>query len=422
MIRAFLFHCVSGCAAFLLNSPNAVAGPASCDSAHEIVQAVVARAPLLQVERARLEAAEATAKSLQSGRHPQISLFARTGVGDGSLQSAQTDNEIGLQMRYRLYDFGKSRNEFAAASAVAESIKFESQSSEVSAKQRALRAINELTRISEIATIVDRRIEALESRVELTDLEIEIGATTTLKVSRLRSELALAKLNRVDLMGQFEVATSQLAQLTGEEVQACLESDHLLAYLRPSVPDSLDALIAGASATGAMKSARRRLAAARTRSELTGKGRLPSIELSGFLSQSYNDVLNEYEQRERVGIQMSMPLIDGGTLRQQAARGRAEIKAAGAELKSIKLEQEVELATAWHRHLALSASMVFLQDALGSASDYSLATEQAFNLGASTIDELLEAEQRADDLRILYANSAREQRAIIIELLAFTPN
>ena len=88
----------------------ATAQPASsCLALTDAMGLAAARAPEVAGAQARLAQAEAEARAARSLRRPQVSTFGRSSVGDTGLTTSQIENQVGVQVSQRLYDFGDAR-------------------------------------------------------------------------------------------------------------------------------------------------------------------------------------------------------------------------------------------------------------------------------------------------------------------------
>ncbi len=95
---------------------HAAAQPDSCLSFETALLLAAERAPEVAGAAARQDEAAADYREAESLRLPQVSTFGRTASGDSGLTGSQIENQVGVRLSQRLYDFGDSHYAMAAAS------------------------------------------------------------------------------------------------------------------------------------------------------------------------------------------------------------------------------------------------------------------------------------------------------------------
>jgi len=109
---------------------------------------------LAQAERVAADADLAEARSLY---RPQVSTFARTGVGDVGLVDSALQNQIGLRASQRVYDFGDARFAREAAQFSQTATRYaEEEAKTEAALQTGIAALNALEAQERIAISQER--------------------------------------------------------------------------------------------------------------------------------------------------------------------------------------------------------------------------------------------------------------------------
>ena len=95
----------------ILATTLGVAGASAqvCDPLIDSMRIASETAPEVSVAQARVQRAEADLAEARSLRRPQLSTFGRSGVGDTGLTTNQNDNQVGLRLSQRVFDFGDAR-------------------------------------------------------------------------------------------------------------------------------------------------------------------------------------------------------------------------------------------------------------------------------------------------------------------------
>ena len=281
---------------------------------------------------------------------PNLTAFGRTGAGEASVVDNSISNQIGLQFSQRVLDFGDAKYARRSARANFEASQFETRSTRLNAAAEAGGAYLEILRISEmIERTRDRRSYFVE-QLDSLDRLLDTGAATRVERATVAAQVADADVFVLDLRLRKESAEVELEIATGRNQLPCSGAVNF------GEPVGFDVSVA-LSINPEIRTLRRRadaLAADLRRQELA---RLPVLSLVATGSYASIGGFSQFEYRDRVGIDVSVPLYTGNGLR--AARLRAEAREQIARSEVLRVERLLreELETAQRRVVILQEQL-----------------------------------------------------------------
>lgn len=259
-------------------------------------------------------------------------------------------------------------------------------------------------------------LDALEKALQDTGNRHQAGlvAVTDLQEARARFDLSKAALLRTQT--SLASARDALHEITrnGNALMPRLVED---AELPPMVPDSADAWVALAKEHSfPIRRSRQNLAAADA--QLKAARAAYSIRLDAVAQYGYDDTTDFHDgQRRRdalVGLEVNVPLYQGGVLRAQKREAHFRLDAANAEVDRLNMETERRIRQLFGEVIADSEQIIALRQALHSAVSARQATENGYKAGARTILDVLDAEARVADAR---RNMTQARFGILLSLL-----
>lgn len=352
------------------------------------------RAPEVDAAEAQRDRAEADWREARSLRRPQISTFGRTSSGDSGLTSNRLENQVGVQVSQRLFDFGDARLAETAAGETVEQRDFEVHAQRLDTAYTLADAY--LTRLETLAMIEvlgERRAYFNRQREAVTDLLAGGGATRADR-AQIEAQLAGAEADAMELRFLADRAATRVREYTGRRADALCSGtaaadalDRALAEL-----DTLDGFLGAALADnpqiGARMSAIRSLEA---RLDRERRNRLPVIEAVGIASYVYDDTREDWEGRDRIGVDVSVPLYAGNALGARRDRAQADLSLEESALRALQRELREQAEIAFRRVISLEAQLVRREAVAASQRDYFGAISGEFEFGLGTLPDLVDA-------------------------------
>ncbi len=348
--------------------------------------------PDVLIAEADLQDAEAGLLEAKSLRRPQLSAFARTAVGDNGLVDSQFENQLGLRASQRVIDFGDAR---LARRAAREDVRAQESFVLDAAVRAALEAGSAYIDWLEAGAQLDATLGRLEyfSREEnAINAALETGGATRADAAEIGAERAAAEAARFELLFERDQAAARVAIAARTREPLCPDTPASLAQTDiASGPNAADDLIADALAANARVEGLKRAAASRTaEARREGRARLPAVDVVGIVSYAGDTSFENFAFQERVGLNVSVPILTGSALAARARQARARAARAEGEVTQASRALEETVTITYQRVLLLEAQLGRRDAVLGFRTDEFAAAEAEYNQGLRTLPDLVE--------------------------------
>lgn len=377
----------------LIACPAAAAADGQCLAFTEGLLLAAERAPEVEGARARQDQAAATLREAQSLRWPQLSTFARSGVGDSGLTGNQVDNQFGFRVSQRLWDFGDARLAREAARNELHQQIYGVWAQQMQMSNIVAEAyIARLEADAMINVISDRR-DYFQRQHDAVEALLARGGATRAESAQIAAQLAEADAEVLELRFLAQRASTRVNEYTGLQTELCdagaagRDMEFHLAGLA-TAEDIIDAALAHNPNISARRSAIASLEAQRARQR---RSRLPEVTVVGISSYVYDDFREEWEYRDRVGLDVSMPILTGDRLGAQRARAEALLAQEESGLRALQRGVREEAEITFRRMISLEAQLVRRRAVADSQQAYFEAIAGEFEFGLGTLPDLVEA-------------------------------
>ncbi|WP_297732600.1 TolC family protein [uncultured Maricaulis sp.] len=379
----------------IMSSPLQAQSPsAECLSFVHALQIAAERAPEIDGALARQDEAAADYREAESLRLPQVSTFGRSASGDSGLTGSQIENQVGLRISQRLWDFGDSRYAMEAANSTIEQRTFELRAQESAASGRLADAyLTHLEAEAMMDVIVDRRAYFERQRASVEAL-LSTGGATRADNAQIAAQVAQAEADVLELRFMRDRAATRIREYTGYAPDAFCDAEaageDLERALRgiASINDAVDMTLSQNPGLAAQAEAVRVLDAQRERAR---RGRLPVVEAVGIASYVYDDFSETWDARDRIGVDLSMPLYTGEALQARNERAIARMEQEESGLRSLQRELREQAEIAFRRTISLQAQLIRREAVARSQFEYFDAISGEFEFGLGTLPDLIDA-------------------------------
>jgi multidrug efflux system outer membrane protein len=363
--------------------------------------------PTLDAGAARARAAEADVDKAGSARYPTLALQAGSSLAPGrtlvKIQDVETGeqflvpaarqldqsgafkpqfrNEVGVELKGNLYDFGRSRAAIEASRAQHESAQAEEEALRMAIVRGVRGTYLAWLGASELHTIAEQAAKDAQGRREHVEALIGEGVRPNADLSPARADEMLAKLELERARGDLRAAVLDLEQAVGSPLPQGAEPDRSLLQgdVAPAPSDDDPAL-------HALELQQHAATAAARAEENAVNPLLTGSAAAGVRTQALT-VFPVYS----LGIGFSLPLWDGGAASANASAARAHAAELSARVRERQQERNGEAAraridadSAGSRLQTASALLEIAQQRMHEA-------EQAYELGAAGLDQLAQA-------------------------------
>lgn len=408
------------CLAFALGTNTAGAqafNPASTalSMTESVREAVQTHPGVRNAEQLQMEAAEGV-KAARSGYLPQVKVGVdtqNTSYDNTSYDDARHVYTATLTVSQTLYDFGKVAGEVDKAKAGVRASEAQVQLSTDQVASATGQAWVDAHLQLALVQIAREQLDGVQRLAALVAERAAKGATTRSDVEQANSRV--------------EAARSQLLGAEADARRASLTLMHLTGRSEPVLisGDPPDWLAGDACRIGGMDadSPSVRLAVAQrdeAQADLrTARAqRLPTLSLQGSAGHAINDrsrLYGEYTNTSSVGVNLAMPLYEGGGTNARARAARYELSAAEEAADQARLETRQNFADAQAQAQGWAQRTPVLQARVESIhATRDLYQQQYLQMGTRSLLDLLNAEQEFHTARIEQAQGLHEQYRLAV--------
>jgi outer membrane protein len=297
-----------------------------------------------------------------------------------------------LNLSYLLFDGGARRGRIRGAEAQAEATRAARDAVSQAVVDRVVSTYVEILGQQEVLSAHDRRIVSLRAERERVQKLLEVGRAAEIDRLRIDAGLAGAEADRTRVAVALDRAERDLAALVGGKVDET-RAGRLVPLGAPSAPPPpREALVEPALRTSpVVEEARRRLAAAEAAVGVARSARWPEARLAGnYLA--FGGGSTPFESEWNAGVQVSVPLFDGGATSKAIARKQAARQAARERLRQAELDVASEIDRALAAFQEARARALSLAAAAARLAEVVRIQKLLLETGQGTETDYLDAE------------------------------
>jgi len=300
----------------------------------------------LNSDRASVRIYDEDVAIAKSGYRPYINGFGSYSRGRSAATALYTTaGSIGIQLNQKIFDGFVTKNNVAAAKVQAQAQREYLRNSEQNLLFQAVEAYADVYAARRIAQYRAENLASLEEQVRSDRAKLEVGDGT-------RTDLAQSEAQRSQAVSQLSQARADVKskeatyrRIVGEQAGP-LDSPPAAGGL----PNSLETGFSIASAGHpAILSARYAVDAAAYGVKAKEGALLPQIDATA--SASYNDIYDGPKtgrgRSNSVGLQLSVPIYQGGALSAQVRQSKEQQGQAEIQVDSIRDQVREQLVSAW---------------------------------------------------------------------------
>lgn len=410
-------------AAAMLLAPAA----ARADTLQEALTAAYRNNPTLAAARANQRATDETVPIEKAAGRPNVTASGQylEFVKKSSTSFISPDRALNGQVNLSvpIYSGGAVRNGVRGAEARVEAGRADLRGTESAIFSQTVAAYMDVLRNQAIVGLQANQVDVLTVGLRATSDRFEIGDLTRTDVAQSQARLALAQSDLRSAQANLIAARETYIQLTGMAPDE-LQPPPPLPGLPAAVEDAAEVALAQ---NPDIIAARDRARAAGHDVKVADAGRLPRVSV--ITGGTYNNYLGtlispgptafpQVSTAAQVGVQLNLPLFQGGL--PAAQRRQAQARSAAALEQEIAAERAViaQVRSAWSSWQAASAVIRSAQSAVDAAA-LSLEGVRAENsIGNRTVLEMLNAEQELLNARVQLVTARRNAYVAGFTLLA----
>lgn len=397
----------------LCAAPNALA---QVNTLEEAIAAVYKNNPELTYERATLTSLDADLLIAKSVKKPEVNLGAGYNeflkVSPNSFTAPQRLFQIGPEIVMPIYDGGRSNRAINSAKENVNAGQFRLKAVEVDIINRTVTSYLDVVRDEALVKHAIGQVNLLTETKDSAARRQELGDLTLTDVAQAEGRLVAAE-------NSLEVAKSNLThsraaftQIVGEPAGA-LQPPRTLPTIPKDIDDSIRAAVDDHPNVMAAKAD---VLSARENVERVDLNFRPKVD--GFVNGAYTNyfgtlggpISSDFRQSEvniSAGVRLTVPLYQGGRLKAERARKRADLLQAESKVTLVKREVRRNLESVYFEYNAAQRILKNSQRAI-QATKLSLKGVQAEeSVGMRTVLDVLNAQQDILQSRIAIVEAQR---------------
>jgi TolC family type I secretion outer membrane protein len=250
-------------------------------------------------------------------------------------------------------------------------------------------------------TRIGRQLQATRDRFEVGEVARTDVAQSEARLARARSDVEVA---RADLAS----STAAFRDIIGIEPGLLAEPQPF-----PTLPTSESEAQAMAAANPNITNATFELQAAREAVDVAFADMLPSLDLTGnvfYQNEPARDI--DRQDEARIGLELSVPLFQGGADRSRVRQNRQLVEAQRNNLENTLRGVQRSVTTSWENVLAARAAIQALEEEVRANQVALQGVQEEALVGQRTVLDVLDAEQE------LFVSQTDLVRAQAVEVLA----
>jgi len=413
--------------ALLASAAGLAASPAAADTLRDALNEAYRSNPTLQAARANQRATDEGVPLEKAAGRPNLNAttthieFLRRSSNSftAPIRTLSASADLGVP----IYSGGAVKNRVRAAKVRVESGQANLRATESAIFSQVVAAYMDVIRNQAIVGLSANQVNVLAVNLEATSDRFEIGDLTRTDIAQSQSRLAVAQSDLRGAQANLIGARETYIQLVGDAPDNLQPPPPL-----PALPASAaEAVETALEYNPDLIAARENAKAAEIDIKVTRAGRLPTVSLfagsdyTNFYGTLGGPVAAQFSQSEitaNAGVQVSIPIFQGG--RPAAQERRAQAVASAAFEQEIAAERDA-IAQVRAAYASWQASSAIIESSLAgvAAAELSLEGVRAENtVGNRTILDILNAEQELLNARVQLVTARRNAYVAGFSLLA----
>lgn len=267
-------------------------------------------------------------------------------------------------------------------------------------------------------TILKRTYTTRLDNLEIVEIRFQAGLVNEIDVQRAKTELASVEVqlkNNALLRNELEIA---LATLCGQNPNALQIPENDINYLSPTVV--LDAPESISNKRPDMRQLALQIKSIEAQANQTKKNMYPRLNLLGsigLLSGESEDLFSAQSQTWLLGLNVSIPLFEGGRRRAALEANDYQLEAARESLEQLNIEAYGQVETALSNLGRLEEQLEAQQKFVEAAQKAAILSKQRYTKGLVTYLEVADAERIVLNAELLAAQLLGQQLQTTVVLI-----
>lgn len=336
---------------------------ASCLPIGRLIDLAKINSPDALIAKARIGGAEAEVVAARSLFKPQLSAFGRSGIGDTGITDSGVSNQLGIRASQRIFDFGDAKYARQSARAGLAEQEFQAQYMSNRAVLSTLRTALDYYQAQDQRVLTAQRRDFFREQESAVKSLLEAGGATLTEVANVSSRLAEAESFFEELEFVKSRALTEIESDTANTSQLCekpMDIDESFPEVKPLFAPGYAKQVARQN-SAFLQSLAKRVEGLTAVEKRQKRSRLPTISLVGTGSYASSNRFENFEFRDRLGVDISVPLY-GGTIVSSELQATARSNLANAEYVRAAREIEESIDITLQRIASLKQQLTHRQE------------------------------------------------------------
>lgn len=385
--------------------------------------------PQLQAARAGQRAAQKDINAAKDGWYPKLALEAGAGrdktTGEIPLfpgppfDQTLAQSHIGVRLDQPIWQGGTISDKVDAARDTASAVHAMTRAREASVLLQAVKAYLGVVTSQAVLKVQTHNVKTLRKQLDAAQQSLQHGEGTRTDVAQARSRLEGALAARIQAQSRLAQAQADYRTVIGHAPAPGL----VLPQNTPPLPGSLQQATELASRNYRVVAARFNAQAAHATADSVHGQLLPKIGLYAEVVRQNNPQYGFARVTNReIGVSISVPIWQGGAVRDQTAAARARAHEAELQTQATADQARNEAVAAWQNYMAENSTVSSFQAQLDAARIAYQGTRDEHRHGLRTLLDVLNAVQEMRNAQVALVRARGHRIVAAYALLAATGN
>jgi outer membrane protein, protease secretion system len=293
--------------------------------------------------------------------------------------------------------------QYAQAKASVADVNAQLERDEQSLVMRVTEAYFNVLLADEQVRLLEVQRRAYETQVDAAQKSFKGGSGTRTDIDEAQARLDMTIAQQLEARQATEIMRRRMQVLVNQPVAEIAPIDVRKLQLTPPTPNDVAQWTAAADASSPeVDASRAQVEVARQEVEKAKAGHYPSLDAYAQISRSKSDQINSintaYNQKS-VGLQLTVPIFQGGYVNSQEREALARLEAAEDQLEALRRDLAVRVHQEYRGVTEGLAKIQALEQAVKSTEQLVTSSRRSFEAGVRTRLDILNAEQQAGQAR-----------------------
>lgn len=392
------------------------AAPARAETLQQALAAAYLHNPQLRAARAGQSAAQSDVRAAQGGWYPKLALtggIARDNTSGTITFFPQPDNfsaglnqsRIALRLDQPLYEGGSISARISAAENSASAEHASTRAEEAAVLLDAVRAYLDVITAQRVLSVQQDNVRVIQQQRDAAQTALQHGEGTSTDVAQAESRLQGAIAARIRADSALAQARARFRTVIGHDPSGLQMPQGV-----PALPQTLDQAEKLAAQNFPVVAARFAAQAASDQADAAAGALLPKIGLFAEVRRENDPQYGFSEVDDRiVGLDLTVPIWQGGTDRAQTQAARDRARQAALEAVSAREQAQDMAVSAWQDYVAAHSSLRAYRAELAAARVAYQGVDAEHAHGERTLLDVLNAEQEVRNARVALVRARRDE-------------